>query len=224
MLLVVPGRAKADPAWNNGNAIGPGSNCDLTGNPCGGVNGWTIFDNFEVSNGLYPDDTLTGFTYDSDFAAGSAADYQSTNWSLWSVDPLGYFTLVDNLGPMVSGNTVAALTTSDLNATTYTFTVTGLSINLTAGATYWLGYENVLAPDGAITEDVMTDGTALAGYEQESDDQNYQFTYYSGNTAFTVETTPEPGSLWLVSLAAAALFVKSRMRPRVRRSPAPVEV
>jgi hypothetical protein len=55
-------------------------------------------------------------------------------------------------------------------------------------------------------------------YEEKSDDQDYQFTYGSGNTAFTIENNPEPGSLWLVMLAGAAFFVKSR----IRRSPAAV--
>jgi hypothetical protein len=214
-LLVIPGTAKADVVWSNGNTTGDGGNCDFTGNPCpGGDTGWTIFDNFDLSN----DDTVSGFSYVSDFSVGSAADYLSTNWSIWAEDPLGFWTLYFNEGPMDSGNTVAALTTNDLSPTTYTFTVTGLSLNLSAGTTYWLGYENVLAPDGAVTNDVLTDGTALAGYEEESDDKQYQFTYTTGNTAFTIETNPEPGSIWLVALAGAAFVIKSR----IRRSPAAV--
>jgi hypothetical protein len=210
-LLVVPWTAKADVIWSNGNATGVGSNCDFNGNPCpGGDDGWTIFDNFDLSN----DETVFGFSYVSDFSVGSAPDYLSTNWSLWQVDPLGPF---NSIGPVASGNDVAVLTTNDLSVTTYTFTVTGLSVNLAAG-TYWLGYENVLAPDGAVTVDAKSDGTALPGYEEESDDQLYQFTYGSGNTAFTIENNPEPGSLWLVALAGAAFFIKSR----IRRSPAPV--
>src|ERR1700693_601225 len=122
--LAFPGTVQAEVAWNNGNVTGVGSNCDFTGSPCpGGDTGWTIFDNFSLSN----DDTVIGFSYVSDFSVGSASDYQSTNWSLWSVDPLGPFNF---LGPIASGNSVAALTTNDLSVTTYTFTVTGLSVDL----------------------------------------------------------------------------------------------
>src|ERR1700722_16647391 len=114
VLLVIPGMAKADVAWSNGNVTGVGSNCDFTGNACpGGDEGWTIFDNFSLSN----DDTVIGFSYVSDFSVGSAPDYLSTNWSLWSVDPLGPFNF---LGPVASGNGVAVLTTNDLSLTTFT--------------------------------------------------------------------------------------------------------
>jgi hypothetical protein len=205
--LVIPGTAQAAVAWSNGNVTGVGSNCDFTGGACpGGDTGWTIFDNFDLSN----DDTVIAFTYVSDFSVGSSSDYLSTNWSIWRVDPLGPFNF---LGPLASGNLVAALTTNDLSVTSYTFTVSGLSVNLPPG-TYWLGYENVLEGDGAVTLDAKSDGTALPGYEEESADQDYQFTYDSGNTAFTVENNPEPGSLWLVALAGAAFFTKSRIRPQ----------
>jgi hypothetical protein len=206
--LVIPGTAQADVAWNNGAVTGVGSNCDFTGNACpGGDTGWTIFDNFDLSN----NDTVVGFTYVSDFSVGSASDYLSTNWSLWSVDPLGPFSV---LGPVATGNLVATLTTDDLSVTTYTFTIAGLSVNLPAGV-YWLGYENVLAGDGAVTLDVKSNGTALPGYEQQSDDKDYQFTYDSGNTAFTIETNPEPASLWLAALAGLACFLNCFARKRI---------
>jgi hypothetical protein len=214
-LLVIPWTAKADIAWSNGNIIRPGTSCDSVSSACGGV-GWTIFDDFQLSS----DDTVIAFSYVSDFSAGSAADYQSTNWSLWSTDPLGYFA---SSGLLASGNisdgnaAVAVLTTNDLSLTTYTFTVTGLSVILSPGI-YWLGYENVLA-NGAATTDVMTDGAALPTYDEESD-QGYPLQGISGNTAFTIVKNPEPGSLWLVALAGAAFFIKSRIRPRIKFSPA----
>jgi hypothetical protein len=213
VLLVIPGTAEATVAWTNGTATSIGSNCDFTGGACpGGDTGWTIFDNF----GLTTQDTVSGFSYISDFSVGSASDYLSTNWSLWSVDPLGPFS---SIGPLATGNTVAALTTNDLSVTTYTFTITGLSVNLPPG-TYWLGYENVLAGDGAVTLDVMSNGTSLPGYEEQSGDKEYGFTYTSGNTAFTIENNPEPGSLWLVALAGAAFFIKLRIRPHMKQIPA----
>ena len=129
--LVIPGTVQAAVAWANGNVMGVGSNCDFTGNAClGDDTGWTIFDKFDLSN----DDTVIAFSYVSDFSVGSAPDYLSTNWSLWSVEPLGPFNVP---GPVTTGNSVAALTTNDLSVTTYTFTVTGLSANLPPG-TYWL--------------------------------------------------------------------------------------
>jgi hypothetical protein len=208
-LLVIQGTAKADVAWSNGSVTGVGSNCDFTGNACpGGDQGWTIFDNFDLSN----DETVIAVSYVSDFSVGTPADYQSTNWSLWAVDPLGPFNF---LGPVAMGNAVATLTTNDLSATTYTFTVTGLAVDLIPG-TYWLGTENVLAGDGAVTLDVMSNGTAVPGYEEQSDDKDYGFTYGSGNTAFEIQNNPEPGSLWLVALAGLAFFVKSRIRPDLK--------
>ena len=223
VLSVIPRTAEAEIAWSNGNVTGIGSNCDFTGGACsGGEAGWTIFDNFDLSN----DDTVIGFTYVSDFSVGSTTDYLSTNWSLWSTDPLGPFNF---LGPLASGNAVATLTTNDLSVTTYTFTVTGLSVVLPPG-TLWMGDENVLAGDGAVTMDVKTDGTAVPGYEEQSDDKDYGFTDTTGNTAFTIENNPEPGSLWLIALAGApffmlagaAFFIKSRMRVHIKHSPVPV--
>ena len=213
VLSAVSGTAEADVAWSNGGVTAVGSNCDFTGGACpGGDTGWTIFDNFDLSN----DDTVIALTYVSDFSVGSASDYLSTNWSIWSVDPLGPFNF---LGPVASGNSVATLTTNDLSATTYTFTITGLAVVLAPGA-YWLGTENVLAGDGAVTLDVMSNGTAVPGYEEQSDDKAYGFTYATGNTAFTIENNPEPASLWLVALAGLAFFIKSRIQPRIKQTPA----
>jgi hypothetical protein len=127
--LVIPGTGQAAVAWSNGNVTGFGSNCDFTGNACpGGDTGWSIFDNFDLSN----DDTVVAFSYISDFSVGSASDYLSTNWSLWPVDPLGPFQLpwTDCVGESGCGSDDQRSQPDDM---TYTFTVTGLSVNLPPG-------------------------------------------------------------------------------------------
>jgi hypothetical protein len=88
--MVMPETVEAAVAWSDGNVMGVGSSCDFIGSACpGGDTGWSIFDNFDLSN----DDTVVAFSYISDFSVGSASDYLSTNWSLWPVDPLDPFQL-----------------------------------------------------------------------------------------------------------------------------------
>jgi len=204
--LVLPGTAVAGLIWNNGSVSSIGTNCDFTGNACpGGDTGWTIFDDFDLTD----EEVVSGLTYDSYFSAGNTSDYLSTNWSIWDNDPLGVF---GSLGPVASGNAVATLS-SDSDSTT-TFTITGLSSDLTAG-TYWIGYENVVS-GAAVTYDVLSNGSSLAGFEQESDDQQNQF-HEAGNTVFTIEgvappATPEPSSFWLAGLIGAACFAKWRLK------------
>ena len=204
LLLVIPKPVEAGIIWNNGSVTGAGSNCDFTGGACpGGDTGWTIFDDFELTE----EEIVTGLTYDSYFSAGTTADYVSTNWSIYDGDPLLF-----GAGALAaSGNVVASLSADSFNTTT--FTVTGLYVDLPAG-TYWLGYENVLT-SGAVTLDAASNGSALPGFKQESDDQSHPFNYTTGNTVFTIEgaqdVAPEPGSLWLAMLAGAACFAKSRI-------------
>lgn len=206
MLLVFPGMALAGVIWNNGSVTGEGGQCDFTGNACsGGDTGWTIFDDFNLSD----EEIVSGLTYDSYFSDGSTSDYVSTKWEIYDGDPLVFGS--DAL--VASGNSVATLSSDSDEA--ITFTVSGLSVDLTAG-TYWLGYENVLESDGAETLDALSNGSALPGFEQESDDLNpeNQFTYDTGNTVFTIEgsATPEPASLLLAALAGFACAAKLKWK------------
>jgi len=150
--------AKAGSIWSNGLALQISTNCDSSPDVCNGLpgnSGWTIYGNFIITAAT----TITGFSYDSFFLVGSPADYLSTNWSIWAVDPI---TSLASSSPLASGNAVATLST-DSFATA--FTVSGLNLNLTNVGTYWLGYDNVLnSSDSAETLAVLSNGSNLSGY------------------------------------------------------------
>jgi hypothetical protein len=213
------GTAYAGLIWSNGSAQSVSTNCDSSPDVCNGPNGnsgWTVYDNFEIDAAS----TITGFTFDSDFVAGDASDYLSTNWSIWEVDPLNLF----GFPATATGNATATLATDSSGLVTVTsFTVTGLSLDLTAADTYWLGYNNVLANDGAKTVAVLSNGADLPGYEQGSNDGNTNDQFQeSGNTVFSVQGTvdtdggsgaPEPGS-WMPAACGLACLGKWRARLR----------
>jgi hypothetical protein len=191
--------------WTNGAPASVSTNCDSTPDHCpGGDGGWTIYDNFTLSVSTL----VVGLTFDSSFAAGSSADYLSSNWSIWDVDPMGGS---KSLGPLASGSAVASLSTDSIGATQ--FSIGGLNLNLSAN-TYWLGYENVMAnnSDNGRTSAVLSSNTVtLAGFEQASDNGAFSF-HYTGNTVFTIEgPAPEPAT-WGLVMVGLAYIAKRRLK------------
>jgi hypothetical protein len=218
--------AKADSIWSNGLPLSISTNCDSSPDMCNGPagnTGWTVYDNFNLTSAT----TITGFTFDSFFMMGSAADYLSTNWSIWALDPIT--SLAFSFPPLASGNAVATLSTDSSGAVTVTgFSVAGLNLDLTTPGTYWLGYDNVLSSsDPAATLAVLSDGTDLPGYQQTSNDGSITFGQ-SGNTVFAINGTldssaggdpaaPEP-STWALAGLGLGYVVRRAVRTRLRAS------
>jgi len=212
--------AKADSIWSNGLALSISTNCNSSPDMCNGPagnTGWTVYDNFNITSAT----TISGFSYDSFFLVGSAADYLSTNWSIWATDPIGS---LGSLPPLASGNAVATLS-PDSFATA--FTVSGLNLDLTTPGTYWFGYDNVLnSGDSAETLAILSDdATDLPGYEQASNDGSIMFNQ-SGNTVFSINgtldansdpPTPEP-STWALAGLGLGYFIRRAVRSQVRAS------
>jgi hypothetical protein len=157
--------AKADSIWSNGVALPISTNCDSSPdvwNGPAGNTGWTVYDNFNMTTAT----TITGFWFNSFFLIGSPADYLSTNWSIWALDPIT--SLAFSFPPLASGNAVATLS-PDSFATS--LTVSGLNLDLTNVGTYWtnvgtywLGYDTVLnSSDSAETLAVLSNGSDLSG-------------------------------------------------------------
>jgi hypothetical protein len=208
-----PEVAKADIIWNNGNPLSISTSCNSTPDVCpGGHGGWTVFDTFTVNDSS----TVNGITFGAAFVGGGdASDYLSTNWSIWDEDPLGVFSF---LGPIASGNTVAALSPLTVGSDTATdFSISSLSVDLAPG-TYWLGYQNVMDNSGTGTVAILTDNTTDPShqYEQGSDDQSAQF-QESGYTDFTISGSldsppaPEPAT-WMMSGLAVGVFALALQR------------
>jgi PEP-CTERM motif len=227
-----PRTAQAATIWMNGTPLSISTNCDSSPDVCNGPagnSGWTVYDNFNINAAT----TVTGFTFDSYFLRGSAADYLSTNWSIWALDPIT--SMEFSFPAIATGNATATLSTDSSGAVTVTgFSVAGLSLDLPAAGTYWLGYDNVLdsTPNNPETLAVLSSGTGLSGYEQVSNDGMDQFAP-SGNTVFTISGTldssggsgaggdppsvPEPSTSALVGLGLAHL-TKRAVRIPVRAS------
>jgi hypothetical protein len=214
--------AKADSIWSNGLPLQLSTNCNSSPDMCNGYpgnTGWTVYDNFNITSAT----TITGFSYDSFFLVGSAADYLSTNWSIWATDPVTSLASLPPLPPLATGNAVATLS-PDSFATA--FTVSGLNLDLTNPGTYWLGYNNVLnSSDSAETLAVLSDGSNLSGYEQASNDGQVTFNE-SGNTVFSINgaldpnvdpPTPEP-STWALAGLGLGYFIRRAVRSQVRAS------
>jgi hypothetical protein len=214
--------AKADSIWSNGLPLSISTNCNSSPDMCNGPagnTGWTVYDNFNLTSAT----TITGFTLDSFFLMGSPADYLSTNWSIWALDPIT--SMAFSLPPLASGNAVAALA-PDAFATA--FTVSGLNVDLTTPGTYWFGYDNVLnSSDSAETLAVLSNGVDLSGYEQTSNDSTVTFNQ-SGNTVFSINgtldsngggdpPTPEP-STWALAGLGLGYFIRRAARNQVRAS------
>lgn len=149
------------------------------------------------------------------FTPGSISDYKSTTWYLWgpnSGDPFG--------APTFTGtSTFSAVQNSNGS---YTFSLTGLDLPVTGGQ-WFLGFSfnlNPLDPND-LTSAVSSSSAALPGYWQQSTDGAYQFDAdtasnpLTGNTAFTVYSTPEPGTLTL--LGAELLVLAGVLRLKLLR-------
>lgn len=200
-FFVLSGEAEATTLWNNGAAFGPLNACNSSG-PCSGASGWTVYDDFILTDAAI----VTGFSFASIFTAGTAADYQATMWSLWSSDP---FTAA---GPVAQGTDVAVL--SPNVASTTLFTVTGLNVTLGPG-TYWLGVQNLLTGT-AVTGAAASAGNGLPGYKQSDALVGgcCRYNIAGNDAAFTVEgdPLPEPGTMRLLALGLAGLVLtRNRM-------------
>jgi hypothetical protein len=158
---------------------------------------------------------------------GSAADYLSTHWSIWALDPVT--SLAFSFSPLASGSAVATLSTDSSGAVTVTgFSVRGLNLDITTLGTDWLGYDDALnSSASAKTLAVLSNGANLAGYEQTSNDGSVTFNE-SGNTVFAINGAPDSSggggppapepSTWALTGLGLGCLVRRAVRTRLRAS------
>jgi hypothetical protein len=205
-FFAAPIDASASVLWDNGPAIGDSGHCNSSAPTCGDTNGWTIYDDFQLTAGS----TIRGLTYNSDFNFnGSPASYDSTIYSIWSSNPSTSYAA----GPVYSG-TVTGIETPDAVGTTL-ITITGLNIPLKAG-TYWLGLSNNVN-DGSIT--TYDASTSFSGDAIQSDNSGSFFSPGQLEEAFTIEGVaggvPEPAT-WTLMLTGVG-GIGAAMRSRRKR-------
>ena len=131
-VALAVGNAEAAVLWDNGPPFESGAvYCSNNGTGCGSDNtGFTVYDDFRLDAAA----KITGFTYHSGFPIG-ADQYLSTNWSIWTTDPVTSWAG----GPALSGIADGINSAASFGFTLTT--ITGLSIELSPG-TYWLGIQN----------------------------------------------------------------------------------
>jgi hypothetical protein len=201
MTAVSPGRA--DVLYTNGNGIPDGTSASINSNtsgcnpdyPCRVTgDGWTVFSRFSLGSSA----DIAGFTYYSDFSPFSSADYVSTNWSIWTTNPVTV-----GAHPIFSGT---AGTIPNPPSDDAPVTVSGLNIDLAAGQ-YWIGLQNNLDnPNAYSLYDVSDNGNPAL----QIDNFRQYFAADLQPAAFTIngvyaQSVPEFPTWWLMALGFAGL-------------------
>jgi hypothetical protein len=183
VLILVP-TAQGETLFDNG-PIGPPNPATLynmTATCC------TVYDNFILNSHA----TVTGFTWSGFEDPGLNPDSTVTSTS---------FNIVAGADPQ-SGNLVTSgivVASRVANGQTvpghstlvgYDYGVTGLSISLSAGTTYWLGLSNTLSPTGSSSM-ASTDMSPLGGGVWQDFFGSF-FHYPDGEMVFTIEGTIIP--------------------------------
>lgn len=234
IVLMTVGVAPGAVLWTNGPAtFAQPTACDsLCGNTSGPI--YTVFDNFtvgpnnwQVNSFSYSDFFVTpstGYSYNDFVSYTATAQYTSTLWSIWSGDPLAGGKVI------ASGTAVASLGTPDctlgLNMCLVKMSISGLSVTLSSGTTYYIGIANV-ETSGAMTMRALSTGSNLPGYEASNGGSpttppSVGSTWVSGtdnpiftgsDSAFDISgnvVTPEPGTLTFMGLTLGALWLGRR--------------
>ena len=190
---------------------------------------WTVYDVFTLAQSA----TITDFGFYSYLDGVSAADYLSTNWSIWEVSGSGTKPSTAVVGPTTSVGAISTGAKSD----PVLITVDNLNVNLAAGA-YWIGFQNNLSAGYstyATTTDV--DPSVYFGQDTPATTQAYydQVAFYidgaynsgsggvppiGGGGGGPVPGVPEP-STWVMTLfgfAGLAWLARRRVaRTRMAR-------
>ena len=215
MLFMAAAVLQADNLFTNGFVAGSPTSTLCDGTCLVGTGPatttYTIYDNFTVGPAGW---IVTGFDY-TDFLINISSvsnTYSSTQWSIWSGDPLGGGTLLK------SGLAVATLGSANCTlplspgTCIVQLSVGGLAVNLTSG-TYYIGTASLQTGTPDMERALSSgNGPATAGYE--ASNGTTIITSANGDTAFDVAAYvgPEPGTLTLMGLALAGLVWLARRR------------
>jgi PEP-CTERM motif len=230
LALLSAGSLQADFIWQNNNLLGSSTFNDSNTN-AGANPQWTVFDNFTTptTNGQSWNVNTVDFTdYLVNAPTSGKNDVKSTTWSIWSGDPL------KTTGTLVATGSATPGISPNANGS-YTFTISGLNVVLSAGTQYYLGTTNTVSQDGGTQQATSTfrarasspglpgstayweqsNGTINTGAKNFDSGSASNTSVQNGTfTVFDVQgnLTPEPGTWALMGIAMAGFYLIRRRR------------
>lgn len=175
--------------------------------------GWMAYDVFTLAQAA----TVTDFGFYSYFDGATAADYVSTNWSIWEIS-----------GSEAQPSTAVVDTTTSVgvippgaNSDPILVTVDNLSVSLAAG-TYWIGFQNNLS--AGYSTYATTDGDSSVYFGQIEPDftaaryKQLAFYLYGTNDAGGAPPTtsvaePSTWAMTLFGFAGLGWLARGRVGP-----------
>jgi hypothetical protein len=161
-------------------------------------------------------------------APSGASVVKNTTWSIWSGDPLKPTSTLLAMGTVPRGNESIALNANG----SYTFTITGLNVVLSAGTQYYLGTTNSVSQDAGTVQATSSFRASasilpgqIANWEQSNGSINTTLKTFDTTGAFNTSVatsdtvfdiigtvTPEPSTWALMGIAIAGFYLIRRRR------------